>query len=443
MIAGQVSWMIGLVVLTRVVLWRATRRLVVRVADPVLSLRQSYAILVGSGVRAQLAYRSSFVVNALTAFAIGALEFTELYVLLATVPTLGGLTLIQVALVFALANTAFSLADLIFGQLDQINRYLREGKLEAFLVRPLPLMAQLVTADFQLRRAGRMVFALLVGAVVLMQADLVLDARTVYLLIITPFVGAAIYGALFALAGGLQFWLVDGAEFTNAFVYGGAYAGQIPGSTLLLPIRVLFTFVIPATIVAYLPAMLILHLPGRRCSPAGWAGWHPCSPSGSGCFRCSSGAPASADSPGPEADRKMAEPIIQMTDLRRSFVVRDKAGRVRRTRRVVHAVDGITATIEAGQSCGYIGANGAGKSTTIKMLSGILVPTSGQVRTCGLDPVPNRRALARDLGVVFGQRSQLWWDLPLRDSFRSWPQFTGSTRPRLAGGPTSWSPNSG
>ena len=114
----------------------------------------------------------------------------------------------------------------------------------------------------------------------------------------------------------------------------------------------------------------------------------------------------------------MAEPIIEMTDLRRSFVVRDKAGRVRRARRVVHAVDGITATIDAGQSCGYIGANGAGKSTTIKMLSGILVPTSGQVRTCGLDPVPNRRALARDLGVVFGQRSQLWWDLPLRDSFR-------------------------
>jgi ABC-2 type transport system ATP-binding protein len=114
----------------------------------------------------------------------------------------------------------------------------------------------------------------------------------------------------------------------------------------------------------------------------------------------------------------MAEPIIQMTELRRSFVVSVKSGLGRRTKRVVHAVDGITATIEAGHSCGYIGANGAGKSTTIKMLSGILVPTSGQVRTFGLDPVPNRRALARDLGVVFGQRSQLWWDLPLRDSFR-------------------------
>ena len=99
-------------------------------------------------------------------------------------------------------------------------------------------------------------------------------------------------------------------------------------------------------------------------------------------------------------------------------MVRGRAGRIRRTKRVVHAVDGVTVTIAAGEACGYIGANGAGKSTTIKMLTGILVPTSGSVRTCGLDPVPQRRRLARDIGVVFGQRSQLWWDLPLGESFR-------------------------
>ena len=114
----------------------------------------------------------------------------------------------------------------------------------------------------------------------------------------------------------------------------------------------------------------------------------------------------------------MGEPIVEFQDLRRSFVVRQKAGRFRRAKRVVHAVDGISATIEAGEACGYIGANGAGKSTTIKMLTGILVPSGGTVRTCGLDPVPNRRRLARDIGVVFGQRSQLWWDLPLGDSFQ-------------------------
>jgi viologen exporter family transport system ATP-binding protein len=112
------------------------------------------------------------------------------------------------------------------------------------------------------------------------------------------------------------------------------------------------------------------------------------------------------------------EPIIALEDLRRSFIVRQKAGRVRRRARVVHAVDGISASIQSGEAVGYIGANGAGKSTTIKMLTGILVPTSGRVRTCGYDPVPQRRLLAREIGVVFGQRSQLWWDLPLRDSFR-------------------------
>ncbi|HEY5878518.1 MAG TPA: ATP-binding cassette domain-containing protein, partial [Nakamurella sp.] len=96
------------------------------------------------------------------------------------------------------------------------------------------------------------------------------------------------------------------------------------------------------------------------------------------------------------------EPIVQFADLRRSFVVRQKAGRVRRTKKIVHAVDGVSVRIGAGEACGYIGANGAGKSTTIKMITGILVPTSGTVRTCGLDPVPQRRVLAREIGVVFG-----------------------------------------
>ena len=65
---------------------------------------------------------------------------------------------------------------------------------------------------------------------------------------------------------------------------------------------------------------------------------------------------------------------------------------------------------------GYIGPNGAGKSTTIKMLTGILVPTGGYLRVAGLDPSRRRTELARRIGVVFGQRTTLWWDLPLRDS---------------------------
>jgi ABC-2 type transport system ATP-binding protein len=109
---------------------------------------------------------------------------------------------------------------------------------------------------------------------------------------------------------------------------------------------------------------------------------------------------------------------ITVTDLVREFVVRRPAGRFRRERHTVRAVDGISFEIAQGEAVGYIGANGAGKSTTIKMLTGILVPTSGSVRTLGLDPVARRRELARSIGAVFGQRSQLWWDLPLRESYR-------------------------
>ena len=113
----------------------------------------------------------------------------------------------------------------------------------------------------------------------------------------------------------------------------------------------------------------------------------------------------------------MTAPIIELTELTREFVVRRKGSGRLRERHVISAVDAMSWTVEPGESVGYIGANGAGKSTTIKMLCGILVPTSGSVRTCGLEPVKQRRDLARRIGVVFGQRSQLWWDLPLRESF--------------------------
>ncbi|HEV3399019.1 MAG TPA: ATP-binding cassette domain-containing protein [Actinomycetes bacterium] len=100
--------------------------------------------------------------------------------------------------------------------------------------------------------------------------------------------------------------------------------------------------------------------------------------------------------------------MIEVEGLRKRF----------RTRRgTVEAVAGIDFAVRAGEFVGYAGPNGAGKSTTVKMMSGILLPTGGRVEVCGLVPWRERRRLARRMGVVFGQRTQLWWDLPLEESF--------------------------
>jgi ABC-2 type transport system ATP-binding protein len=107
--------------------------------------------------------------------------------------------------------------------------------------------------------------------------------------------------------------------------------------------------------------------------------------------------------------------MIEVERLSKRFVVR--SGRMRRERRVVDAVREISFHVERGELLGYLGPNGAGKSTTIKMLTGILVPSSGRVSVAGLDPSRRRIELARRIGAMFGQRVQLWWDLPLMDSF--------------------------
>ncbi len=117
-------------------------------------------------------------------------------------------------------------------------------------------------------------------------------------------------------------------------------------------------------------------------------------------------------------------PIIQVQDLTKVYRIVEKAPGVagslkalfRPRYKDILAVDRINFSIEPGELVGYIGVNGAGKSTTIKMLTGILLPSGGSVRVLDRDPYRQRVDNARDIGVVFGQRSQLWWDLPLIES---------------------------
>jgi ABC-2 type transport system ATP-binding protein len=112
------------------------------------------------------------------------------------------------------------------------------------------------------------------------------------------------------------------------------------------------------------------------------------------------------------------QPLIELDGVEKVFDVRRKTGFLKRERRQVRAVDSLSFTVARGEMVGYIGPNGAGKSTTIKMLTGILTPSAGRLRVAGIDPSRERTRLAHRIGVVFGQRTTLWWDLPLIDSYR-------------------------
>ena len=110
---------------------------------------------------------------------------------------------------------------------------------------------------------------------------------------------------------------------------------------------------------------------------------------------------------------------IDVRELRKTFTVRKKRekGKLFREKDTVEALKGVSFTVEKGELVGYIGPNGAGKSTTVKILSGILMPDGGEALVGGRVPWKERKEYVRHIGVVFGQRSQLWWDVPIDDSY--------------------------
>ncbi len=118
--------------------------------------------------------------------------------------------------------------------------------------------------------------------------------------------------------------------------------------------------------------------------------------------------------------------ILEARDLSKEYKVAERREGVggaivdlfRRRSSTLVAVDRMSFSLERGEMVGYIGANGAGKSTTIKMLTGILTPTSGHLRINGFDPTSERRAYTKTIGAVFGQRTQLWWDIAVIESFK-------------------------
>lgn len=107
--------------------------------------------------------------------------------------------------------------------------------------------------------------------------------------------------------------------------------------------------------------------------------------------------------------------ILEMTNVSKIYKIK-KVGKFRREKQKIYAIDSLDFSIDTSEIVGYLGVNGAGKSTTIKLVTGILVPTEGSIKVFNKDPYKYRKIIAKKTGVVFGQRSQLIWDLPAIDT---------------------------
>lgn len=244
---------------------------------PVATPRQDsrwrpYRAVLASRLRAQRSYRTSFRFDLMGAFLAGLVELGEVWVVFHNAKVLGGLDFNGILLVFGLANVAFSAAEVVVGHVDNLPALIRAGTVDIYYLRPQPLLAQVITGDIQLRRLARVG----VGVICVVAALIVNPIRwtgvTVVMLLFSLVFGTLIYASLFVTAGGLQFFLINGAEATNAFVYGGNYAANQPAAVWPGPLKIIFGFLFPVAFCAYLPALQILGLPGSSLLPA-WLAW--------------------------------------------------------------------------------------------------------------------------------------------------------------------------
>ncbi|CAG7571834.1 ABC-2 type transport system permease protein [Barrientosiimonas humi] len=233
---------------------------------------RAYRAVLASRMRSQRAYRLNFRIDLLSSLLVGLIELAEVWVLFHSVGTLGGVSFTQILLVFGLADLCFSLADMVVGHCDNLPTYVRAGTLDVFYLRPQPLLLQLITSDISLRRLTRAAVGLVCLVIGLAVNDIAWSVSAVALLGISLVSGIAIFAAMFVWAAGAQFFLINGAEMTNAFVYGGRYAATQPASVWGRPLTVLFGFFFPMAFTAYLPALRLLGLPGPGLLPT-WLAW--------------------------------------------------------------------------------------------------------------------------------------------------------------------------
>jgi ABC-2 type transport system permease protein len=239
-----------------------------RLADRLVGRLSVYRRLAGAAVRSQLAYPTSFALQCLGQALGQATDMVAILVLFGHLRSMAGFDMYEVLLIFGIAGVAFGLADMAVGSLDGLPDYIRTGRLDALLLRPVDALGQLCASEVALRRIGRIVTALLVLAYALSNVDIQWTVGRVVLAVMAPLTGAVILSSIWVIACSVCFWAVEGREVANAVTYGSNMFTGYPLGVFSSWLRRLMGFVVPGAFVAYFPTLALLGRPDPLGLPA-------------------------------------------------------------------------------------------------------------------------------------------------------------------------------
>jgi ABC-2 type transport system permease protein len=226
-----------------------------------------YATLIRARARAQLQYRTSFVLAMLGSTSITAVEFVSILILFSRVPSIAGWTMCEVALLYGIAEATFATAELLGSALDDFNVRIRTGTFDKFLTRPRGTFFQVLAEDLALRRLGRVAQGCAVLAFAVTCAHVVWTPDKVLVLAIAFASGLAIFFSIFVLSAAFCFWSVEGKEAMHVFSYGGVALSDYPIDVYADWLRRFVTFILPLAFVSYYPALYLLDRPDVHALP--------------------------------------------------------------------------------------------------------------------------------------------------------------------------------
>jgi ABC-2 type transport system permease protein len=246
---------------------------VAEVSTPFAGPTRSYVDIATLWVRAAWAYPTSFLMMILGSLLITALDFVGIWVMFASIDTLGGFGLREIALLYGATGVGIGLADTLIGSVERIGVYVRTGRLDQMLTKPVPLLVQVCADQFTLRRLGRISQAGIIFSWAATYVDWTPSRIVVAVVMVIS--ATVIFFALFTGFSCIQFWTTDASEFANAFTYGGNTLTQYPLSIFPREVMVALTFVLPIAFVNWYPCLYLL---GRE-DPFGLPTWLQfCSP---------------------------------------------------------------------------------------------------------------------------------------------------------------------